>query len=132
MNTLEAIVALVKAQPAVAALVGVKVYGRRAPGGKALFPCVTVNRVASRGSDPDLPYESLMVDVRCYGATQDAAEQVYRALEPMSGMNHVDVGAYRFLRLQCVAGPNDMDDSPNDSEVWDCVLSSWEFDIQNR
>ena len=128
MNTLAAVITLLKAQSNIAALVSTRVYGVDFPGNKDSFPLIVVTRVGG-DSDPIIPVSHHRFDIRCLGKTQPEANSVYDALRVLHGQTGLSVGGYSFVSLRESTGPMDLQEPVTDSESWDCVFSTWEITI---
>lgn len=131
MNALAEMIDMLRAVPAISALVGTRVYpGIKVPGGKSVFPCILVNRTSCEGTDPDYPIQEVLFDIRCFGADQPAADGVYQAMKTaINGQGNFTSGGAQFYSIFETMAGADLYEQFSDSEVWNYVFSTWTVEI---
>jgi hypothetical protein len=125
-DVVAAVVAYLRADAAVLAIVGTRVFGEELPGSEAASmprASVVVSATGGYGQTDAVPLMKPRVDVRCYGATRAAAMTlhlaVYVALRALSRA----VSATGLLHGAIEeGGPQSLRDQDTD---WPLVWSSW-------
>lgn len=132
MNSLAAIIELFKADSAIAALVSTRVYyGNKVKITPSSFPCILVSRAAGTVDDDEMPVVEPMFDVRCYGSTQVAAEQVADAIRSsLHGKTRLQTTNYFFHYVRIINGPMDASEQVSNSQSWDCCYLSLMAEIE--
>jgi len=109
-DLLAAMVAHLRAQPGIVALVGDRVFGVELPAGEtAHMPRSALVLTPSGGTVTEyaraLPLDSLRVDAWCYGVTPHEAQRLRRAVRAaLRSMTRVQVGAVLFHWAQPAGG----------------------------
>lgn len=130
MNTLAAIVEIIKATPKVTVVVGARVYGNRIPKGYTL-PAVVVRRIGgTMDADTDNEIQEPTADIRVYGNTPLEASDASAAIcEALNGARGVQSTNYLLHEARMLYGPYDLEDDLSESTTLDCVMSTWSFEI---
>lgn len=134
MNPLAAAVEIIKAQSAVSAIVGSRVYGVSIPGGKSKFPCVMIRQTTGGGSpfvsDGADEYEA-SYDIRCYGDTQIIAQSVASAINAsILGAESITTTNYRLAEATEQMAPIDIVEPVTDAEDWNCVFMTHRWVVE--
>jgi hypothetical protein len=129
-NTLVALRALILDRDDVVALVDTRVYCQCLPSAdRSILPCIQLFRLPGK-DNPDIPSVSFpRYDVRCFGASQMEAQQVYTALKGLDGQVRLEAGGYFFHYLEEVSSGQDTFQQHSDASVFDCVQSQWAAEI---
>ncbi len=126
MNTLAGMIAILKANEGVAALVGTRVFFVSRRISRADFPCILVRRI---GGTDDIEDESAgreresLFDLHCYATTQIVADSVWDAARAMTRAGTLSAAGYRATAEVETAGV-DVPVEIDGDEVWDCVFGS--------
>ena len=129
---LGALVSYLKAQSAISALIGTRVYGLEVPKADATAmprKCIVINNAGGIGQASDLDVYQWRLDFKCYGETAFEAVKVWRTLrtELRDLDKNVTDSTVLYNALHS-AGPFSFQDQPTE---WPVTLDTWLVKIQD-